>query len=275
MDQSESDIARAEADAQPGGEDAGSRSASMEQKWAQIAQARAELERRIAAVEGWGDSCETAAGQYACLMVQAGMDGADVLRRLQDCGVSKRGAAAIVRPALQERRMAERERARDAPPGEERMPVCPHCGWEGRMLDDECPHCGELVAARVGPAAQLVRLGRPRVVAVPPRRNSAPYLAALALLGFGLLVGLTLLPEFYQRTLRMRRYYPNLLSRGLWMEFVPLIVVSILVFLDTVLMIFLMVCWLRPTRRRWPVDGPVRDGYDEGRVTDADNAEEG
>jgi len=132
----------------------------MEHPWAQIAEARAELERRIDGAEIWDDSCEAAAYEYARLMVEAGVRSHQAARRLQRSGLTYEGAWELLGKAAKAKALAEKQ-AEDAALADA-TPLCPHCMTPVGPFDHFCPKCAGPVTAiaSMDPMGQIYSAGR-------------------------------------------------------------------------------------------------------------------
>jgi len=138
--------------------------------------AEAGLQRRLVAAEGWDDSCEAAAREYARLMVAAGIEQQETLCRLEAAGIAPKWAWEILSAAEKQAEEAELAGA---------TPVCPHCLTPVGQFDHFCPKCaGPITAiASFDPMGQIYSTGRAYQRAVTGRPRFFVVLAMWLIFG--------------------------------------------------------------------------------------------
>jgi hypothetical protein len=154
---------------------------AMDDSREDIEQAQAELQRRLVAAEGWDDSCEAAAREYARLMVEAGIEQQETLCRLEAAGIAPKWAWEILIAAEKQAEEAELAGA---------TPVCPHCLTPVGQFDHFCPKCaGPITAiASFDPMGQIYSAGRAYRLAATDKRPRG-----VVVLGMWLIFGPSLL----------------------------------------------------------------------------------
>ena len=161
---------------------------AMDDSREDIERAQAELQRRLVAAEGWDDSCEAAAGKYARLMVEAGIEQQETLCRLEAAGIAPKWAWEILIAAEKQAEEAELAGA---------TPVCPHCLTPVGQFDHFCPKCaGPITAiASFDPMGQIYSAGRAyRLAATDKKPRGIVVLAMWLIFGPSLLSLLWILP---------------------------------------------------------------------------------
>ena len=143
--------------------------------------AEAGLQRRLVAAEGWDDSCEAAAREYARLMVAAGIEQQETLCRLEAAGIAPKWAWEILSAAEKQAEEAELAGA---------TPVCPHCLTPVGQFDHFCPKCAGPVTAIASfdPMGQIYSAGRAYRLAATEKRPRG-----VVVLGMWLIFGPSLL----------------------------------------------------------------------------------
>lgn len=232
----------------------------MEHRWAQIAEARAELERRIDGAEMWDDSCEAAAYEYARLMVEAGVKSRHAARRLQHAGLTYEGAWELLGKAAQAKALAEKQ-AEDAALADA-TPLCPHCLSPVGQFDHFCPKCAGPVTAiaSMDPMGRIYSAGRAfRLAATDKKSKGIVVLGMWLIFGPSFLVLLFALWSFVSQCSQgWYDYYWQFEPSGL---VVP--VIGFMLMLGAFALYFAILCkvtahWLQQVGAAGPKgDGPV------------------
>ncbi len=246
----------------------------MEHPWAQIAAARAELKQCLDGVDQWDDLCEAAAGEYARLMVEAGVKNRHAARRLQQEGLTYEGAWELVGRAEEAKALAEKQ-AEDAQLADA-VPLCPHCLAPLGPFDHFCPKCAGPVTAiaSMDPMGQIYSAGRAyRLAATDKKPKGIVVLGMWLVFGPSFLALLWGLWEVVSQCSGGRygyawRFEPSGLV-------IPLI--SALLMLGAFALYFAILCkvtahWLQSRFQQAGVDGPADEGQDQAGRDDDDGA---
>ncbi len=230
-----------------------------------IERAQAELQRRLVAAEGWDDSYEAAALEYARLMVAAGIDQQETLCRLKAAGIAPKWAWRILIAAEKQAEEAALVGA---------TPVCPHCLTPVGQFDHFCPKCaGPITAiASFDPMGQIYSAGRAyRLAATDKNPKGLVVLAMWLIFGPLLFSVLWVLSMFASSWGWIALWHGHIMPVDATVQAIWFILVFGAFALYSAILLKVTAHWLQSRQQQIGGDGPANDGEDLAGGENADD----